>query len=669
MFWRLQRGFVYSSRVIGSSSSRWCSGKGVSTQGLWQRARAAVDLSSSCQEGCVVGSLSAVLGRRTFCDVRAQGDTGGEGSGRGSPVLEYSFPQRTHRCGEVTLGQCGEEVVLAGWLYTKRLYKGHSAYIDLKDRTGRVQLSFNADNPQAIKALDKVSGLSNESVIGVRGFIQERPEEQKRPHEKSGDIEVIPTEVFVLNVCQGLPFHLDKAHPKESTRMKYRYLDIRRPAVNDTLRLRSDITYQMRKFLIEKDFLEIETPTLFKRTPEGAREFVVPTRNESRFYSLVQSPQQYKQLLMVGGVDKYFQFARCYRDEDMRADRQPEFTQLDMELSFVSQNEIQTLIEDMIQLVLREALQIDIKVPFLRMQYADAMRDYGVDKPDLRFEMKIQKLTAPDVKDVLSIVIPKASSFLSRKKIATLIQEVSEGFHLIDSFCAFNSKGKMMSFAESTKHKGVVINGDEVVKSLGCKEGDVVLACKGTEPSKLLSFMGRVRLSVADALEREGCVLRKPGDLKFLWVENFPLFEKTDEGSLESSHHPFTSPVADDIPLLLTDPEKVRGQHYDIVLNGMEIGGGSIRVHDAEMQRVILEKLLKAPTNNLQHLLNGLASGCPPHGGIALGYDRFLSAILNTNSIRDVIAFPKGFSGRDLMVDSPSPLSTEELAEYGLKKI
>ena len=453
----------------------------------------------------------------------------------------------------------------------------------------------------------------------------------------------------------------------ETTRMTHRYVDLRRKEVMDVIKLRSDITFLMRKYLLTRDFLEIETPTLFKRTPEGAREFLVPTRKHGKFYSLVQSPQQYKQLLMVGGADRYFQFARCYRDEDLRADRQPEFTQLDMELSFTNQTEIQTLIEELLQSVLKESLGIELKSPFQRMKYEEAMNRYGVDKPDLRFGMTIQHVEP----QILAIVLSSGSKFLSRKNVNDFINAASETTeqHGVNAFCAFSSNGKVIGLAENTKKFGVKIDGESVRKAVECNEGDIVVACSGQEREKLLAFLGSVRLAAANALEQEGCILRKRGEFKFLWVEDFPLFEKLSTNEFGPTHHPFTAPVPEDIPLLFKAPEKVRGQHYDLVLNGMEIGGGSIRIHQSEMQRDIIEKILSKGTDNFKHLLDGLSSGCPPHGGIALGYDRFLCAMLGTKSIRDVIAFPKGFSGQELMVNSPANVDDADLAEYGLKML
>uniref|UniRef100_A0A8C5ETP7 Aminoacyl-transfer RNA synthetases class-II family profile domain-containing protein n=1 Tax=Gouania willdenowi TaxID=441366 RepID=A0A8C5ETP7_GOUWI len=496
-----------------------------------------------------------------------------------------SLTFRTHTCGELRSHHVGENVVLCGWVQ----YLRQDLFVILRDFSGLTQILIPQEESAAgLKSV--LSDLTVESVIKVTGTVRRRPQGQENKKMPTGEIEVLADDVEVFNKSRKLPFELKEFVKKsESLRMQYRYLDLRSTPMQRNLRLRSQLLMKMREYLCNvHGFVDVETPTLFKRTPGGAKEFVVPSREPGRFYSLPQSPQQFKQLLMVAGVDRYFQIARCYRDEGSKADRQPEFTQVDIEMSFVDQAAIMSLVEGL----LKHSWPSEngsCQVPFPVMRYEEAMRDYGVDKPDTRFGMKLMELSE-----------------------------------------VFASTGS--SFLESAlKQPGGSVQGVRVPSG-------------AVNTSSLFS-----RLS-----------------FHFLWVVDFPLFlpkeEKPDE--LESAHHPFTAPLVEDTHLLYTQPDKVRGQHYDLVLNGSEIGGGSIRIHKASEQLHVLENILKEDTTLLSHLLEALDSGAPPHGGIALGVDRLVSILVGAQSIRDVIAFPKSFRGHDLMSRAPDYLSEEELNHY-----
>uniref|UniRef100_A0A8C0HKN6 Aspartyl-tRNA synthetase 2, mitochondrial n=1 Tax=Buteo japonicus TaxID=224669 RepID=A0A8C0HKN6_9AVES len=461
--------------------------------------------------------------------------------------------------------------------------------------------------------------LSNapvESVVRVTGIVSSRPPGQENPKMPTGDIEVKAETAEILNSCKKLPFEIkDFIKKSEALRMQYRYLDLRSFQLQYNLRLRSHIVMRMREYLCNlHGFVDVETPTLFKRTPGGAKEFLVPSREAGKFYSLPQSPQQFKQLLMVGGLDRYFQVARCYRDEGSRPDRQPEFTQIDIEMSFVDQAGIQRLIEGLLQYCWPEE-RGPIVTPFPSMTYKEALADYGTDKPDTRFGMKIVDI----------------SDFLRRLDIQFVQNALSYPHGTVKAICI---------------PQGVV--------------SGALHTC---------SALGNLRLESADLLEAAGLVLRDPTAFHFLWVVDFPLFLPKEENptELESAHHPFTAPHPSDTSLLYSDPTKARSQHYDLVLNGSEVGGGSIRIHSAEQQRFVLEKVLKEDSEVLSHLLEALEFGAPPHGGIALGLDRLISLIVDAPSIRDVIAFPKSFRGRDLMGNAPDYVTPEELEPYHIQ--
>uniref|UniRef100_A0A665VRL5 Aminoacyl-transfer RNA synthetases class-II family profile domain-containing protein n=1 Tax=Echeneis naucrates TaxID=173247 RepID=A0A665VRL5_ECHNA len=510
-----------------------------------------------------------------------------------------SFSLRSHTCGELRSHHVGHRVILCGWAQ----YLRQDLFVILRDFSGLTQVLIpQEESASHLKAV--LSELTAESVIKVTGTVRRRPagQENKMP---TGEIEVITEDVEVFNVCCKLPFEIkDFVKKSESLRMQYRYLDLRSSQMQKNLRLRSQLVMKMREYLCNvQGFVDVETPTLFKRTPGGAKEFVVPSREPGLFFSLPQSPQQFKQLLMVAGIDRYFQVARCYRDEGSKPDRQPEFTQVDIEMSFVDQTGIMSLVEGMLQHSW-PAEKGSIKVPFQTMTYEVAMRDYGVDKPDLRFNMKLI-----DITEIFTVEVEFLRSALSQPG------------------------------------------------------GSIQAICV---PSGARPLLGKLRLRCAELLESCGVSLRDPSAFHFLWVVDFPLFlPKEDEPEqLESAHHPFTAALLEDAHLLYTEPHKVRGQHYDLVLNGCEIGGGSIRIHKASEQLHVLKNILKEDPSLLSHLLEALDSGAPPHGGIALGLDRLTSIIVGADSIRDVIAFPKSFRGRDIMSRAPDTVSEEELKPY-----
>uniref|UniRef100_A0A8C0B4Z3 Aspartyl-tRNA synthetase 2, mitochondrial n=1 Tax=Buteo japonicus TaxID=224669 RepID=A0A8C0B4Z3_9AVES len=562
-----------------------------------------------------------------------------------------SFVIRTNTCGELRSAHVGQEVTLYGWIQ----YQRQGLFLVLRDFQGLTQIILPQDEAHShVKKL--LSNAPVESVVRVTGIVSSRPPGQENPKMPTGDIEVKAETAEILNSCKKLPFEIkDFIKKSEALRMQYRYLDLRSFQLQYNLRLRSHIVMRMREYLCNlHGFVDVETPTLFKRTPGGAKEFLVPSREAGKFYSLPQSPQQFKQLLMVGGLDRYFQVARCYRDEGSRPDRQPEFTQIDIEMSFVDQAGIQRLIEGLLQYCWPEE-RGPIVTPFPSMTYKEALADYGTDKPDTRFGMKIvdisdflRRLDIQFVQNALSyphgtvkaICIPQGVKCLRQQCITTdAVCDATFMKHSFPGWC-------LSDFPDSK------IAPSHYLPSL--------LQC---------SALGNLRLESADLLEAAGLVLRDPTAFHFLWVVDFPLFLPKEENptELESAHHPFTAPHPSDTSLLYSDPTKARSQHYDLVLNGSEVGGGSIRIHSAEQQRFVLEKVLKEDSEVLSHLLEALEFGAPPHGGIALGLDRLISLIVDAPSIRDVIAFPKSFRGRDLMGNAPDYVTPEELEPYHIQ--
>uniref|UniRef100_A0A673AWI5 Aminoacyl-transfer RNA synthetases class-II family profile domain-containing protein n=1 Tax=Sphaeramia orbicularis TaxID=375764 RepID=A0A673AWI5_9TELE len=555
------------------------------------------------------------------------------------------------------------KVTLCGWVQ----YLRQDLFIILRDFSGLTQILIpQEESPNDLKAV--LCDLTVESVIMVRGTVTRRPAGQENKNMLTGEIEVLAENVEIFNVSKKLPFEIkDFVKKSESLRMQHRYLDLRSSQMQKNMRLRSELVMKMREYLCNvHGFVDVETPTLFKRTPGGAKEFIVPSREPGRFYSLPQSPQQFKQLLMVAGIDRYFQMARCYRDEGSKPDRQPEFTQVDIEMSFVDQSGIMSLVEGLLQYSW-PAEKGPIQVPFQTMTYEEAMRGYGVDKPDTRFNMKIEFLRSALAQpggSVQAICVPsgavRATSALFCPQELSLVLVRADG--------SLKSPLKKLLSVSAT---------DDLLQTTGAKPGDLVLMAAVTICclSSLSLFclcssqrplLGNLRLQCAELLNSRGVTLRDPSVFHFLWVVDFPLFlPKDDEPEqLESAHHPFTAPLPEDTPLLYTEPHKVRGQHYDLVLNGCEIGGGSIRIHKASEQLHVLKNILREDPSLLSHLLEALDSGAPPHGGIALGLDRLVSIMVGALSIRDVIAFPKSFRGHDLMSQAPDFVSEEDLNCY-----
>ncbi|KFP28713.1 hypothetical protein N325_08814, partial [Colius striatus] len=587
-----------------------------------------------------------------------------------------SFVSRTNTCGELRSAHVGQEVTLYGWIQ----YQRQGLFLILRDFQGLTQIIIPQDEARShVKKL--LSNAPVESVVRVTGIVSPRPPGQENPKMPTGDIEVQAETAEILNSCKKLPFEIkDFTKKSEALRMQYRYLDLRSSQLQQNLRLRSQLVMRMRDYLCNlHGFVDVETPTLFKRTPGGAKEFLVPSREAGKFYSLPQSPQQFKQLLMIGGLDRYFQVARCYRDEGSRPDRQPEFTQIDIEMSFVDQAGIQRLIEGLLKYSWPEERD-SITTPFPSMTYEEALADYGTDKPDTRFGMKIvdvsdffQRSDVQFVQNALSypcgtvkaICIPQGMRYLKNKDLESLKESAKSQFNqeIIPIIC--RPDGSLKSLL--TKFLGEKQQ-SELIQVLNMQVDDVVMLAAG-ERKQVCSALGSLRLESADLLEAVGLVLRDPTAFHFLWVVDFPLFLPKEENptELESAHHPFTAPHPSDINLLYSDPTKVRSQHYDLVLNGNEVGGGSIRIHSAEQQRFVLEKVLKEDSEVLSHLLEALEFGAPPHGGIALGLDRLISLIVDAPSIRDVIAFPKSFRGRDLMGNAPDYVTPEELEPYHIQ--
>nr|XP_025956739.1 aspartate--tRNA ligase, mitochondrial isoform X2 [Dromaius novaehollandiae] len=627
-------------------------------------------LCGTLRRTAAAAAAAAAGGRR-----RRLGSCAGPRSARGAPDFS-SFVARTNTCGELRSAHVGQKVTLYGWIQ----YQRQGLFLVLRDFQGLTQIIIPQDEARShVKEL--LSSAPVESVVRVTGVVSLRPPGQENPKMPTGDIEVKVETAEVLNSCKKLPFEIkDFIKKSEALRMQYRYLDLRSFQLQYNLRLRSQIVMRMREYLCNlHGFVDVETPTLFKRTPGGAKEFLVPSREAGKFYSLPQSPQQFKQLLMVGGLDRYFQVARCYRDEGSRPDRQPEFTQIDIEMSFVDQNGIQRLIEGLLQYSWPED-RSPVTTPFPSMTYEEALADYGTDKPDTRFGMKIvdisdfsQRLGIHFVQNALSyphgtvkaICIPQGMRYLRNKDFESLKEAARSQFNqeIVDIIC--RPDGSLKSLL--TKFLGQEQQ-SELIQELKMQVDDVVLLAAG-EHKRVCSALGSLRLESADLLEAAGLVLRDPAVFHFLWVVDFPLFLPKEDNptELESAHHPFTAPHPSDTSLLYSDPTKVRSQHYDLVLNGSEVGGGSIRIHNAELQRFVLEKVLKEDSEVLSHLLDALEFGAPPHGGIALGLDRLISLIVGAQSIRDVIAFPKSFRGRDLMGNAPDYVTAEELEPYHIQ--
>jgi aspartyl-tRNA synthetase len=591
--------------------------------------------------------------------------------------------KRTHHCNELRPAHIGQVVTLTGWVHSRRDLGG-LIFIDVRDREGRTQTVFDpSDLPKDL--FERAAALRSECVVRVTGKVRQRPGGTNNPKIPSGEIEVMVKELEVLNVADVLPFPVDDPEAaskvNEELRLKYRYLDLRRPEMARNLKLRSKVAIATRQFMDEQGFLEIETPTLFKSTPEGAREFLVPSRvNPGQFYALPQSPQQFKQILMVGGVEKYFQLARCYRDEDLRADRQPEFTQIDIEMSFIEREDIYALIEGLLKRVWKTALNLDVPAPFKRISFEEALNRWGIDKPDTRFGMELVDFTEEFRASKFKVFSGAVANggvvkALNAKGMAGATQGQIET--MTEYAKSFGAKGLAYIKVEGGEWKSPIVKFfSDVEKAalaskLKIEEGDLILFA-ADQWLNACEILGKIRLYCADVLKGQGKLAIDANRFDFLWVVDFPLlsFDK-EQNRWYSSHHPFTAPVAEDIPFLKTDPKKVRGQHYDVVVNGVELGGGSIRIHQPDVQKTVFEEVLQISPEETKlrfgYLLEAFRYGAPPHGGIALGFDRLCAILCGTPSIRDVIAFPKTAKGTDLMTDSPAAVSPRQLRDLHIE--
>ena len=578
---------------------------------------------------------------------------------------------RTRTCGNLRLADEGLVVTLAGWVQKTRKMGGMT-FVDLRDRYGITQLVFNQENNAEL--CEQANKLGREYVIQVTGTVRERS--SKNPHLPTGDIELIVSELNVLNTAVTPPFTIeDETDGGDDLRMKYRYLDLRRSCVRKNLELRHRMAFEVRSYLDKEGFLEVETPVLIKSTPEGARDFVVPSRmNPGQFYALPQSPQTFKQLLMVSGFDRYFQIAKCFRDEDLRADRQPEFTQIDCEMSFVEQEDVIQTFEGMAKHLFKTIRGIEMNEPFLRMTWQDAMKYYGSDKPDLRFGMKFVELmdvlkgygfSVFDNAAYIGGICAEGAAHYTRKQLDALTEFVkrpqvgAKGM----VYARVEADGNVKSSVDKFYSQEVL---QQMKEAFGAKPGDLILILSGDDAMKTRKQLSELRLHVADQLG-----LRDKDKFACLWVIDFPLFEWSEEDQrFYAMHHPFTSPKPEDIPLLDTDPGAVRANAYDMVINGVEVGGGSIRIHDSQLQDKMFQLLgftEERAQEQFGFLMNAFKYGAPPHGGLAYGLDRWVSLFAGLDSIRDCIAFPKNNSGRDVMIDAPSVIDDAQLEELHLK--
>jgi aspartyl-tRNA synthetase len=591
--------------------------------------------------------------------------------------------KRTHYCNELRPAHIGQTVTLSGWVHSRRDLGG-LIFIDIRDREGRTQTVFDPSDLTP-ELFTQAAALRSECVVSITGKVRARPAGTNNAKIATGEIEVGVTTLEVLNMAEVLPFPVDDPEiankVNEELRLQYRYLDLRRPEMARNLKVRSKVAIATRSYMDEQGFLEVETPTLFKSTPEGAREFLVPNRREAgTFYALPQSPQQFKQILMVAGVEKYFQLARCYRDEDLRADRQPEFTQVDIEMSFIDREDIYALIEGLLKRVWKIALNIDIPTPFKRISFEEALNRYGIDKPDTRFAMELVDMTEDfrtSTFKVFSGTIANGGvvKALNAKGMAGATQGQIET--MTEYAKSFGAKGLAFIKVENGEWKSPIVKffsdaeKAALTSKLKIEEGDLILFA-ADQWLNACEILGKIRLYCADVLKSQGKLTIDPKQFNFLWVIEFPLlgFDR-EQNRWYSSHHPFTAPVTEDIPLLKTDPKKVRGQHYDVVVNGVELGGGSIRIHQPDVQKTIFEELLAIPPDMVKarfgYMLEAFRYGAPPHGGIALGFDRLIAILCGVTSIRDVIAFPKTAKGTDLMTDSPSTVEPKQLRDLYLE--
>ncbi len=577
---------------------------------------------------------------------------------------------RTNTCGELRLADAGKKVTLAGWVQRVRKMGGMT-FVDVRDRYGITQVVFNNDTDASL--CEAANHLGREYVVQITGTVAERS--SKNPNIPTGDIEIIAENLNILNKSEVPPFTIeDDTDGGDDLRMKFRYLDLRRNCVRNNLELRHKMTMEVRRYLDGKGFLEIETPMLVGSTPEGARDFVVPSRmNQGQFYALPQSPQTLKQLLMVSGMDRYFQIVKCFRDEDLRADRQPEFTQIDCEMSYVEQDDIINLFEGMAKHLFKELRGVELTEPFPRMPWADAMKYYGSDKPDTRFGMKFVELMdimkghgfgVFDNAEYIGGICAEGAAHYTRKQLDQLTDYVKRP--------QIGAKGMVYARVEADGNVKSSVDkfySQEVLQKMkaafNAKPGDLILILSGDDAMKTRKQLSELRLEMGRQLG-----LRDKNKFSCLWVVDFPMFEWSDEEQrLMAMHHPFTHPKDEDIPLLDTDPAAVRADAYDMVINGVEVGGGSIRIHDSQLQAKMFEILGFTPERAQEQfgfLMNAFKYGAPPHGGLAYGLDRWVSLFAGLDSIRDCIAFPKNNSGRDVMLDAPAPLDQKQLDELAL---
>jgi len=577
---------------------------------------------------------------------------------------------RTHNCGQLNMNNEGERVMLSGWVQKSRDLGGMT-FVDLRDRYGLTQLVFNMELDSGL--CEQARKLGREFVVKVEGTVAERS--NKNPQMSTGDIEILVEKLDVLNGSVTPPFTIEeKTDGGDDLRMKYRYLDLRRPVVRKNLQLRHRMAIEIRKYLSEQGFLEVETPVLIKSTPEGARDFVVPSRmNAGEFYALPQSPQTFKQLLMVAGFDKYFQIVKCFRDEDLRADRQPEFTQIDCEMSFVERDDVLSAFEGLARHLFRTIKDVEIEGEFPKMPYTEAMSRFGNDKPDIRFGMELRDISdlvkgkgfqVFDSVEYVGGICAEGCAAYSRKQLDELTDWVKRPQIGMKGlvYVKYNEDGTLKSSVDKFYDEAALKQWAEL---FGAKPGDLIFVLAG-DHELTLKALSELRLEMGNRLK-----LRDPNVFKPLWVVDFPLLEWDEETKrFHAMHHPFTSPYEEDMELFKTDPGKLRAKAYDLVINGVEIGGGSIRIHDEELQKTMFDNLgfsKEEAQKQFGFLMSAFRYGAPPHGGIAFGFDRWVALFAGIESIRDVIAFPKNNSGRDMMIDTPSTISEEQLRELNLK--
>ncbi|KAJ2160057.1 aspartate--tRNA ligase msd1 [Coemansia sp. RSA 552] len=593
---------------------------------------------------------------------------------------------RTHSCGELGEDHVGQHVKLCGWAQSVRVLSDSLVFVNLRDAYGSVQLLAELSRtPHFARQKRQLELLSTDSLVGVSGQVVRRPAQTPGAH----GVELLIDHVRILNRAAPLPFnpHVKANLPAEEVRLAHRHLDLRRAKLQDNIRLRARAVGAIRRFMDDSGFVDIETPVLFKSTPEGAREFLVPTRiSRAACYALPQSPQQLKQMLMAAGFDRYYQVARCFRDEDLRADRQPEFTQVDIEMSFVTKEDIQHVLERLIRHVWATIKDVDIQTPFRRISFSEATSRYGSDKPNTRYGLEIAQvpqLASGDNTVSEILVIPEGATAFSAKELVPLVDAMRTSqangeskftsMHKVkeDGITGLSKATLLARHFEPEQPQRAELAG--ILESVSARPGDLLFVSeRSTHVTPANTTLGRVRTLSAKMLCEKGRLDIPADRFDFLWVEDFPLFTREADdadGQLSATHHPFTAPVEDDLPLLYESPAKVRGQHYDLVLNGMELGGGSIRVHDPDLQQHIFREILHLAPEvqaSFDHLVTALGHGCPPHGGIALGLDRLIAILTDSPSLRDVIAFPKSAGGRDLFMHAPATATAQQLAEYGL---